>query len=34
MAKVTGLGGLFFKAEDADKTREWYSRHLGIPFTE
>jgi len=34
MAKVTGLGGLFFKAEDTDKTREWYSRHLGIPFTE
>jgi len=34
MAKVTGLGGLFFKAEDTDKTREWYARHLGIPFTE
>jgi len=34
MAKVTGLGGLFFKAEDTDKTREWYANHLGIPFTE
>jgi len=34
MAKVTGLGGLFFKAVDVDATRDWYSRHLGIPFTE
>jgi len=34
MAKVTGLGGLFFKADDVDETRDWYAKHLGIPFTE
>lgn len=34
MAKVTGLGGLFFKADDVDATRAWYAEHLGIPFTE
>ena len=34
MAKVTGLGGLFFKAQDVDATRDWYAQHLGIPFTE
>jgi predicted enzyme related to lactoylglutathione lyase len=29
MAKVTGIGGVFFKAKDPEK-REWYRRHLGI----
>lgn len=32
MAKVLGLGGLFFKSADCDATREWYSRVLGIAF--
>lgn len=32
MAKVLGLGGLFFKSADCNATREWYSRVLGIDF--
>ncbi len=32
MAKVIGLGGLFFKCSDPAKTRAWYSRVLGIEF--
>ena len=34
MAKVLGLGGLFFKSDDAEATREWYGRVLGIEFAE
>ncbi len=30
MKRVTGLGGVFFKCEDADQQREWYRDHLGI----
>lgn len=30
MKKVTGLGGIFLKCRDRDKTREWYQTHLGI----
>ena len=30
MKKVTGIGGIFFKAKDPDKLREWYRQHLGI----
>ncbi len=30
--RVTGLGGVFFKCQDADAQREWYRRHLGIPL--
>jgi catechol 2,3-dioxygenase-like lactoylglutathione lyase family enzyme len=30
MSKVTGIGGIFFKAKDPDKLREWYRQHLGI----
>lgn len=33
MAKVTGLGGVFFKAEDPQALREWYREHLGIGDT-
>lgn len=29
--RVTGLGGFFFKTVDPDKTKEWYSNHLGLP---
>lgn len=32
MAKVLGLGGLFFKSQDPRATQEWYSRVLGIDF--
>jgi catechol 2,3-dioxygenase-like lactoylglutathione lyase family enzyme len=30
MTRVTGLGGVFFKAEDMEKLGAWYERHLGI----
>ena len=30
MKRVTGIGGIFFKAKDPDKLREWYREHLGI----
>jgi predicted enzyme related to lactoylglutathione lyase len=32
MARVLGLGGLFFKSEDPAGTRGWYTRVLGIDF--
>ncbi|MGH9699028.1 MAG: VOC family protein [Candidatus Acidiferrales bacterium] len=28
--RVTGIGGIFFKAKDPVKLREWYRTHLGI----
>jgi len=30
MKRVTGIGGIFFKARDPEQLREWYRRHLGI----
>lgn len=30
MARITGLGGIFYKAPDPDRTRAWYQEHLGI----
>jgi len=30
MKRVTGIGGIFFKANDAPAPRAWYERHLGI----
>lgn len=30
MAKVLGLGGIFFKAEDPQALRDWYARVLGL----
>lgn len=30
MAKVIGLGGIFFKSSNPTKLAKWYSRHLGI----
>jgi len=34
MEKVTGIGGIFFKATDAKSLREWYRDHLGVPIDE
>jgi predicted enzyme related to lactoylglutathione lyase len=34
MKRVTGIGGVFFKAKDPDKLREWYREHLGIQSNE
>ena len=30
MRRVTGIGGIFFKAKDPDALRAWYRAHLGI----
>jgi predicted enzyme related to lactoylglutathione lyase len=30
MTRVTGIGGIFFKAKDAPALRAWYKQHLGI----
>lgn len=34
MAKVLGLGGLFFKSADEDATRRWYARVLGMEMAD
>lgn len=34
MKRVTGLGGIFFKATDPKKIKEWYGKHLGLPVDE
>ena len=31
MKRVTGIGGVFFKARDPVALREWYRKHLGVP---
>lgn len=31
MKRVTGIGGIFFKAEQPEPLRAWYKEHLGIP---
>ncbi|NND06685.1 MAG: VOC family protein [Saprospiraceae bacterium] len=28
--KVTGIGGVFFKSDDPESMRTWYSKHLGL----
>jgi predicted enzyme related to lactoylglutathione lyase len=30
MKRVTGIGGIFFRAKDPVALRAWYARHLGI----
>ncbi len=30
MARVTGIGGIFFQARDPEALRAWYHDHLGI----
>ena len=30
MARVRGIGGVFFKSENPEALRAWYARHLGI----
>lgn len=34
MAKVLGIGGVFFKAQDGDAVGEWYRRVLGMEVSE
>ena len=31
MAGVTGIGGVFFKADNPDELTNWYAEHLGLP---
>lgn len=28
--RITGIGGIFFKCPDAQKTKEWYAENLGL----
>lgn len=30
MQRVTGIGGIFIKARDPERMKDWYRRHLGI----
>ncbi|MCU0826372.1 MAG: VOC family protein [Tabrizicola sp.] len=30
MARVTGIGGIFFRARDPQLLNDWYRQHLGI----
>jgi predicted enzyme related to lactoylglutathione lyase len=30
MARVTGIGGVFFKARDPEALAAWYQEHLGV----
>lgn len=34
MARVTGLGGIFFKARDPAALGAWYAKHLGLDVDE
>ena len=29
--KVVGIGGIFFKTDNPEKTKEWYQENLGLP---
>jgi predicted enzyme related to lactoylglutathione lyase len=31
-ARVTGIGGIFFKVKNAKKLGGWYQKHLGLPL--
>ncbi len=30
MKRITGIGGVFFKADKPDELRNWYAQHLGL----
>ena len=32
MKRVTGIGGIFFKAKDPKALGAWYRDHLGVPL--
>lgn len=32
--RVTGIGGLFFRAKDPKALKAWYAKHLGFPADE
>jgi predicted enzyme related to lactoylglutathione lyase len=31
MKRITGIGGIFFKAADPEGLKKWYQQHLGVP---
>ncbi|MBK9731838.1 MAG: VOC family protein [Chitinophagaceae bacterium] len=34
MKRVTGIGGVFFKCEDAGEQKQWYEKHLGMQMND
>lgn len=32
--KVTGIGGIFFRSKNPDRTHEWYKKNLGLATNE
>jgi hypothetical protein len=34
MERVTGIGGVFFRARDPQALAAWYQEHLGVPRQE
>ena len=34
MDRVTGIGGIFIKAKDPERMRDWYRNHLGFPIAD
>jgi hypothetical protein len=34
MARVTGIGGVFFLTENSEELYEWYRKHLGMECME
>ena len=34
MKRVTGIGGIFFKAQDPKALSAWYKQHLGVDVTD
>ena len=30
MARVTGIGGFFFRAKDPEALNRWYAEHFGV----
>ncbi|MBK8068104.1 MAG: VOC family protein [Rhodanobacteraceae bacterium] len=34
MQRVTGIGGIFIKARDPERMKDWYRKHLGIDIQE
>lgn len=34
MAKILGLGGVFFRCQDVDAYRAWWAEHMGVKIEE
>lgn len=34
MAKILGLGGIFYKCKDAKAYRAWWAEHMGVDITD